>query len=161
MVLPANPDDRPAVPVKPPIVLIALLVLGVTLQWFAPVGGGLFAWGANGLLMGVIFAASGVLIASSAMRGFVQAGTTVMPDRPNTALVRGGLYKYSRNPMYIGLILIYAGFAALLGSVWAFILLPAFIGYIRYFAIACEEAYLKRRFGESYVAYMRKIPRWF
>ncbi len=161
MVFPANPDDRPAVPVKPPLVLLGLIALGIMLQWFAPVGGGLFVWGADGLLAGVLLSATGVLIASTAMRAFTQAGATVMPNRPNATLVKAGLYKYSRNPMYVGLILIYAGFAALLGSVWALILLPVFVAYVRYFAIAREEAYLKRRFGEVYVAYMRKIPRWF
>ncbi len=161
MVFPANPDDRPAVPVKPPVVLVTLIVLGATLQWFAPVGGGFFVWGANGLLAGVVLSVAGVLIASTAMRAFTQAGTTVLPNKPNAALVKTGLYKYSRNPMYVGLILIYAGFAALLGSVWALVLLPVFVAYVRYFAIAREEAYLKRRFGETYIAYMRNIPRWF
>jgi protein-S-isoprenylcysteine O-methyltransferase Ste14 len=158
---PQNSEDRPNVPVKPPIVLAALIAAAVALEILLPFGEGLFRWGADGALTGVILFGAGVLIASTAMRSFIAAGTTVLPDKPNAAFVKTGIYNYSRNPMYIGLILIYAGLAAALGSVWALILLPAFIGYIRYFAVAREEAYLMRRFGEPYRAYMRKIPRWF
>ncbi|MDX2265231.1 MAG: isoprenylcysteine carboxylmethyltransferase family protein [Hyphomicrobiales bacterium] len=161
MVHPYDANDRPNVPVKPPIMLAALLMAGVGMEFVWPAFGGMFLWGADGLLIGVVLVVVGVLIASTAMRSFIAAGTTVLPDKPNTAFVKGGVYKYSRNPMYIGLILIYLGLAAALGSVWALVLAPLFIAYLRYFAVSREEAYLKRRFGEPYIAYMRRVPRWF
>ncbi len=155
-----NREDAPDVPARPPIVLAGLLFLGVLLERELPIGPGLFGDSGGAFVVGVLIAAGGLLLAANAAQRFIEAGTTFHPSRPNAALVTTGLYAYSRNPMYIGQIILYTGLALGMSSRWALLLLPAFIYYLRYYAIGREEAYLKRRFGQAYEDYAAKVPRW-
>jgi protein-S-isoprenylcysteine O-methyltransferase Ste14 len=95
--------------------------------------------------------------------GFLQfrrAGTDVRPDQPTTALVTDGIYRYSRNPLYIAQALIYAGIALAADSLWALALLVPTLIVIRYGVIAREEAYLERKFSDDYRRYKTAVRRW-
>lgn len=79
---------------------------------------------------------------------------------PSSAIVTGGIYRFTRNPMYVGMTFIALGLGTLMASVGALIMiLPAVLAIDR-FVIAKEEAYLQRRFGSDYEAYCRTVRRW-
>ncbi|MGI9223127.1 MAG: methyltransferase family protein [Woeseiaceae bacterium] len=99
------------------------------------------------------------IVGKSALR-FRRHDTTVMPYEKSSALVTDGFYEYSRNPMYLAMLLFPAGVAWLLGSVTAFLPLPFMYGILRFRVIAMEEAMLEETFGEEYLAYKRKVRRW-
>jgi protein-S-isoprenylcysteine O-methyltransferase Ste14 len=95
------------------------------------------------------------------MLSFRRAGTSVIPFKPTTALVTSGPYRFSRNPMYLGMAFRYIGVALALGVVWALITLPFVIAAVDQLAIAIEEGYLVRKFGDPYCDYMKRVRRWF
>lgn len=104
----------------------------------------------------------GVLIDLVSVLAFLKANTTVTPLAPEKAssLVTGGLYRFTRNPMYLGLLIILCGLAVLFGSLFNIAVLVAFITYISVFQIMPEEARLSQIFGSDYEAYKRSVRRW-
>src|SRR5689334_10764687 len=107
-------------------------------------------------------AAIGIAIAVGGVRSFHRAKTTVNPLRPETsaALVSTGVYSFTRNPMYLGMLLLLFGFAVSLSSVWSFAGPLCFALYITRFQIAPEERALERLFGASFSEYRRRVRRW-
>ena len=93
---------------------------------------------------------------------FRRARTTVDPTRPehSSAIVSGGIYSLTRNPMYLGFLLILAAWAAWLGNLPACLALLAFVQYMNRFQIAPEERVLGARFGAPYEAYRQRVRRW-
>lgn len=100
----------------------------------------------------------GVLV--PAVRAFRRAGTAPQPWRPSTALVVSGPYRFSRNPMYLGFTLLYAGIAIWANTTWPFLLLPLVLVTMVRGVIEREEAYLERRFGAAYLDYKARVRRW-
>lgn len=109
---------------------------------------------------GWVLVAFGVLVGASAGFLFFRAGTTPNPRRPTTALVAQGPYRFTRNPMYLGLALVYLGVALLLNAAWPLVLFPVAIMLVERWVIAREEVYLERRFGDAYRAYKARVRRW-
>lgn len=112
---------------------------------------------------------SGLLIASltlladlTSLWAFFKAHTTVNPLHPDKTrqLVTTGLYRYTRNPMYLGLLFILLGWAIYLGVLSPFLLLPAFVWLITYMQILPEEAILRSKFGQVYTDYQQRVARW-
>jgi protein-S-isoprenylcysteine O-methyltransferase Ste14 len=95
-------------------------------------------------------------------RAFRRAGTTVNPVRPvlATSLVTSGVYRYTRNPMYLGHCVILSGWAAWLHNAAALLVVPAFVLYITRFQILPEERHLSARFPDTYPAFRRRVARW-
>jgi protein-S-isoprenylcysteine O-methyltransferase Ste14 len=91
---------------------------------------------------------------------FRGAGTNIETNKPSTTVVTHGLYKFSRNPIYIGLTTLYLGLAYVADSWWTLILLIPVILIMRWGVIAREERYLEAKFGEAYVAYKARVRRW-
>ena len=89
-----------------------------------------------------------------------RAGTSPVPITPTSALVTGGPYRVTRNPMYLSLTLGYVGVAIWTQAVWAFVYLPVVILTVRRLVIDREERYLTLRFGQAYVDYSRRVRRW-
>ena len=104
---------------------------------------------------GVVFAVLGVL-------AFRSVGTTVDPRVPeqSASLVVSGVYRISRNPMYVGFLLILAGWGAFLGNIASLLLLPVFVLYMNRFQIVPEERYMREKFADSYRQYERAVRRW-
>ena len=105
---------------------------------------------------------SGAMIDVVSVVAFRRAGTTVNPMKPDTSssLVASGIYTRTRNPMYLGLLLILLGWAIYLSNAMAFLLLPGFIWYINRFQIEPEEKALASRFGAKFDSYASRVPRW-
>ncbi|MPY89087.1 MAG: isoprenylcysteine carboxylmethyltransferase family protein [Luteitalea sp.] len=91
---------------------------------------------------------------------FIRAGTSVFPNRPTTALVRSGPYRFSRNPMYVSLSLITLALAFLLNTAWLVFFLALAVALVDRTIIQREERYLERRFGDAYRAYCARVRRW-
>lgn len=96
----------------------------------------------------------------AAMLHFRRAGTSMVPLNPSTARVTTGPYRFTRNPMYVGMAALYIGLALALGVIWALLLLPLVIGAVDQLVIAREESYLVRKFGQPYCDYMARERRW-
>lgn len=112
--------------------------------------------------LAVALAVAGFVVASVAFFSFRRVRTTVDPRKPDEAtnLVAAGLYKVTRNPMYLGLLLILAGWAIFLANAMAFVFLPVFVLYLNRFQIEPEERALALKFGAQYAAYKARVRRW-
>jgi protein-S-isoprenylcysteine O-methyltransferase Ste14 len=112
--------------------------------------------------VGALPAAAGLVTVVAAFVGFGKARTTINPMDPSKAsrLVTGGIFRYTRNPMYLGLLLLLVGWALWLRSLSPWLLPPLFAVYMTIVQIAAEEAALDRLFGEEYFAYRRSVARW-
>lgn len=108
------------------------------------------------------FALSGGAVALAGDWAFRRARTTINPFRPQntSALVTSGVYRYTRNPMYVGLLLVVVGWCAFLGSATALVGPIAFVAYITRFQILPEERVLLSKFGASYSDYLTRVRRW-
>jgi protein-S-isoprenylcysteine O-methyltransferase Ste14 len=106
-------------------------------------------------LVGLFFSVAGVI-------SFRRARTTIDPTKPETAssLVSSGIYRVTRNPMYVGLCFVLFAWGVFLSSAWALLGLLAFVLYLGRFQIAPEERALARLFGSGYTAYQAKVRRW-
>ena len=93
-------------------------------------------------------------------RGLASHGTTIYPNGQASALVTDGPYRYSRNPMYLGMALLILGFALALGSVGALLGVPVFVLAVQWLFIVPEEQRLDGLFGDDYRSYRRRVRRW-
>lgn len=144
----------------PPVVLVVLfaLVMWLLAQLVPPVA--LPAvWGQ---VLASILAIAGIAVALSGVLAFRKANTTVDPRVPqqSSSLVIRGIYRYSRNPMYVGFLLLLAAWAFYLTNAAALALLPLFVWYINRFQIVPEERHLLLKFGADYQAYCETVRRW-
>ncbi len=113
-------------------------------------------------LAAVVVASAGVAIALAGVLQFRRARTTVNPLQPSaaSALVIRGVYKRTRNPMYLGMALVLLGWAVYLSSLAAAAVLPIFVAYMNRFQIGPEERALQARFGEDFARYRKAVRRW-
>ena len=155
------PRSDPGVHFPPPFLFVGGLVLGAILQraWALPLWSGT----PSTLLLGLAYllAAVGIAWAAWGMLTFRRARTAFIPSQPASQLVSWGPYRFSRNPMYLGLSLLYCGIALRLNSVWAFLLFPLVIALVIRLVIRPEERYLDDAFGDTYRSYRDRVPRWF
>jgi protein-S-isoprenylcysteine O-methyltransferase Ste14 len=153
----ADNQDNPGVRVPPPLIYLLPLILGLLLNGRAPLPF-LPRSAARGLgwpLVGV-----GALLSGWFLRTMRGAGAPVRTDKPVPRLTIEGPFRYTRNPGYLCLAMLYAGIAALRNSPWAILLLPVVLVVIRREVIGREERYLERAFGEEYRDYKTRVRRW-
>ncbi len=143
--------------VLPPVYFLICLVLMGTLHLLLPVPGWIPGpWNAAG----VIPLTGGILVAVLANRMFHRRGTPVHPFGEASTLVVDGPFKYTRNPMYLGLILTLIGTAILLGTLSPWIVIPPFAWILARLFVRREERVLQEKFGQEYLAYKQKVRRW-
>jgi len=113
-------------------------------------------------LVAVSLALAGAVTSALGVISFGRARTTVNPMKPesSSSLVTSGIYRLTRNPMYLGFLLVLLGWAVFLSSILAFLFLPAFIVYMNHFQIEPEERALATLFGEAFAAYKARARRW-
>ena len=113
-------------------------------------------------LCAVIVGCAGIVVSALGVVAFKRARTTLNPMQPesSSALVVSGIYARTRNPMYLGLLLVLTGWAIFLSNALAFLWLPAFVLYLNRFQIEPEERALARLFGQSFAAYKARSRRW-
>ena len=142
----------------PPLYFLIPLLLSVATEFLFPAQRFLPSLAAA--CIGAALIALAVAFASSALVTMRRAGTSPVPVTPTRALVTGGPYRFSRNPMYVGMTLAYVGVATWTQAVWAFVYLPIVLLAIRRLVIDPEERYLTAKFGEVYVRYCQQVRRW-
>jgi protein-S-isoprenylcysteine O-methyltransferase Ste14 len=155
-----NDTETAGVIARPPLLFLACLILGFVLDRALPLPlslpeTALLFWTAGGVLIVV-----GVTIFAVGIRNFSRAATPVPSTRPVRALVTTGIHGWSRNPIYVGMFLVYGGIGIAAPSSWTLILTLPLAITIRYGVVAREEAYLERRFGNAYLDYERRVRRW-
>ncbi len=150
----------PGVPFPPPLLFIGGFLLGWWLDTrleFLIHGTGP---GPVQLGLGFVLVAGGFLLMLWGITTFVRARTAVMPIRPARTIVTNGPYRFTRNPMYVGLTTAYVGIALLVNMVWPLVTLPAALVALRYLVIAREERHLRQAFPGEYAAYCGRVRRW-
>lgn len=110
--------------------------------------------------IGWVFIGLGIAVAIYTDLVFQRRGTTILPFRQSSALVTDGLFAYSRNPIYCGMVAALLGLALLLGSASPFLVIPGFVWVIQRYFISHEEAALEVVFGDAYRAYKTRVRRW-
>jgi protein-S-isoprenylcysteine O-methyltransferase Ste14 len=110
----------------------------------------------------LILVVAGAALAFAGVVAFRRERTTVNPLTPNasSAVVSHGVYRFSRNPMYLGFLVALAGWAVYLSNVASALLLPVFVAYMNQYQIKPEERALLAKFGEQYAQYMSRVRRW-
>ena len=141
----------------PPMYLFTALAIMVLLHFFIPVYR-VMPYPLNAI--GLIPLAVGIALNLAADNALKKHGTTVRPFEESTSLITTGVYKYSRNPMYLGMALIIIGIALLMGSLSPYIIVPGFIAIIERVFISGEETMLQQKFGHDWIAYREKVRRW-
>jgi protein-S-isoprenylcysteine O-methyltransferase Ste14 len=141
----------------PPVYFAVALAAMALLHYAVPVLP-VFVWPYR--FAGAVVMALGFALGAWALVLFRRARTGVVPFSPATALVTRGPYRFTRNPMYLGLSATLLGAAILLGSLTPFIVIPAFMALIADRFIAPEEAMLEQTFGAPYAEYKSKVRRW-
>lgn len=151
--------NHPGVYVPPPLIYAAFFFLSLLPEKFFPMGRrGLnsnYAQAAGWVLIALT-----ILIIALALGKFALTKNTLATVKPARSLQTTGIYAFTRNPMYLGLVLLYTGLAIFIGNWWTLILLPLLIVVIQQYVIKKEEVYLKTAFGEGYNTYTRKVRRW-
>ncbi len=110
---------------------------------------------AGGVVLGI-----GAAIASWGLVTFWKAKTTTVPGKTSSQMVTWGPYRFTRNPMYVGLAIAYLGEALLLRQVWPVVFLPLVIAYVHWIVIPLEESKLQEAFGDRYDQYRARVGRW-
>jgi protein-S-isoprenylcysteine O-methyltransferase Ste14 len=155
-----NDAETAGVIERPPFLFLGALVLGLVWDFLLPLpsaipGSDLVHWIAGGLLILI-----GLALAIAGIRNFSRAGTPVEGYKPTRALATAGVHGWSRNPIYLGMFLIYIGIGLSAQSPWVLMITVPLAITIRYGVVAREEAYLERRFGDEYRRYKSRVRRW-
>jgi len=153
----AKQPDHAGVAFHPPLLLVASLGVGFLLRWLFPlpvltstasvlVGPAIVA-----LSFGIFFWAAGTML-----RGHASIPT----NKPTDAVVAGGPFRFSRNPIYLSMILLHIGVGAWTKSLWFFVLAAISVALLTWGVILREERYLERKFGDEYLSYKSRVRRW-
>jgi protein-S-isoprenylcysteine O-methyltransferase Ste14 len=153
--------DSAGVRFPPPLAFLGTLAAGWLIgRLLGQPGIPLYSWSLQRGL-GWVALVAGFAIMLTAAGLFRKAGTETRPWKTSTALITEGVYRWTRNPMYLGMALIYAGAAMILDSLVALLLLIPLVYVIQREVIEREEAYMAARFGDAYRAYKDQVRRWF
>lgn len=145
--------------VPPPVIAVLCIIVMFFAGWLLP--GLKFSFAGQGLIGGVLLLVGLALIFLAGM-GFSKARTTVLPNmiHKSSSLVTGGIYRFTRNPMYLGMALAIVGAGIGAGNYLTPYALAAFVILITYLQIVEEEAGLAKIFGQEYTDYCTKVRRW-
>jgi protein-S-isoprenylcysteine O-methyltransferase Ste14 len=150
--------DAPGVVIHPPIALALLVAAALGLNWLYPLP--FLAQSVRGIEAGLLVLLAALLIVRWAAQTFRKARTNLLTSQAATAIVSTGPFAYSRNPIYVAILLGLCGFALAFNSLWFFAALVLMFLILRFGVIAREEAYLARKFGQPYLDYQAKVRRW-
>ena len=157
----SEPAPNPGVRFPPPLIFLLGLGAGLALDH------GLFAWRLVSEsrawwldLHAAGFGLAAIWLVGSALGGFRRKGTDPRPWREDSALVVEGIYRHTRNPMYVGMALAYVAVTLVLNTLWPLLTLGPVLFVVQHYVIGREERYLTARFGEAYRDYCRRVRRW-
>jgi protein-S-isoprenylcysteine O-methyltransferase Ste14 len=154
----ADTADTAQVIIRPPLAWGLAVIAGLALDWLVPLPF-LPVDVSAGWLGAMVFVLALALFAWAIVT-MTRAGSNVPTNRPTTTVVEGGPYRFTRNPIYLGMFLGLIGLAIMFGNLWLLMMLVPFALVIRYGVVAREEAYLDRKFGNVYRGYRSRVRRW-
>ena len=154
----ADTTDTANVIIRPPIAWVVTVLAGLALDWLRPLpfvpAAVPAAW------LGAMVFVLALALFAWAIATFTRAGSNVPTNRPTTTIVDTGPYRFTRNPIYLAMVLGLIGLAIAFNGLWLLLTLVPFVIVIRYGVVAREEAYLERKFGEVYRRYRARVRRW-
>ena len=153
-----NTADTAQVIIRPPLAWGLAVIAGLTLNWLVPLPF-LPADLPAGWLGAMVFVLAVALVAWAIVT-MTRVGSNVPTNRPTTTIVEAGPYRFTRNPIYLGMFLGLIGLAIAFDNLWLLMVLVPFALVIRYGVVAREEAYLERKFSDIYRGYRSRVRRW-
>ena len=150
-------SDHADVKIHPPLLIILFLGLTYLANRFIP-----FPIAVPPILkiVGEVLLIIGFLLGAGAMQQFRRARTTVLPHGSVSRIIDWGIFRITRNPIYLGFLLSLVGFSLYLETWWGVILAPLFVYLMNKYVIEHEEAYLESKFQDSYTGYKSRVRRW-
>ena len=149
--------DHAQVKIHPPVLTLIHLAIAIALGWLIPIPIQLPAFTSYA---GIFLALLGLIFAFTAIIQFRSMRTTLDPHGSVSAIVDRGPYRFSRNPIYLGLVCVLIGFPLAGNNLWGLILSPVMILLFNQLVIQYEEAYLEKKFGDVYISYKSRVRRW-
>jgi protein-S-isoprenylcysteine O-methyltransferase Ste14 len=150
--------DTAQVIVRPPLAFGLAIVVGLALDWLVPLP--FMPTGLPVGWLGTMVFLFALALAAWAIVTITSAGSNVLTNEPTTAIVESGPYRFTRNPIYLGMLLGLVGLAIAFDTFWLLVPLVPFALVIRYGVVAREEAYLERKFPDVYAGYRSRVRRW-
>jgi protein-S-isoprenylcysteine O-methyltransferase Ste14 len=155
-----NLKDSAAIRIPPPVFFFVCLGLGLLLEYFFPIH--LISLSPiPRAIVGCIFILISGYFGMSAFCALIKNKTPFNPARSTIKIVKDGAYRFSRNPMYLSLLLLLFGIAVLMFSLWLFFAIPILYTLLLFKGVKPEESYLSQKFGKEYLDYSAKVRRWF
>ena len=145
---------------RPPLLFLSALLLGLASDYVLQQPFAIPGSASVHRAIGSVLILIGMTLVTAGVRNFSPAGTPVPTSQPTRELVTTGIHGWTRNPIYLGLFLFYSGIALVARSPWMLIFLLPVAVTMRYGVVAREEAYLERRFGDTYRNYKARVRRW-
>jgi len=153
----AEHKDHANVRIAPPVLALLHIIAAFLLAWLIPLP---FVVPALFRYIGFALVVTGFLLGLGAALAFRRARTTLDPYHPVSSIVTSGVYGFSRNPIYLGFLLMVIGIPLTSGTYWGIILAPIFTLLCNQLVIEHEEAYLAKKFGQTYLNYKSGVRRW-
>jgi len=152
--------DHPNVIVFPPVILASTVAIACLLQWLLPLGALAGASQMARIAAGGLVILAGIALAAAGRRTLTRLGTNVSPLRPTTALATGGVYRWTRNPLYTGGTLVMLGLALVFALDWLVLLIVPSMLILHFGVVRNEERYLEGKFGDAYRRYKMSVARY-
>ncbi len=149
--------DNPGVIAFPPALYAGTLAIGLGISFLFPVS---FLPRLVSLPLAALAMVGAGWLSTSAVRTMTRAQTGIDPAKPTTAIVADGVFRLSRNPLYLSLTLLYIGISLLFSATWALLLLLPLLVVVQVGVIQREERYLELKFGDAYLRYKTQVRRW-
>jgi len=153
----ATSTDNPGVVARPPLIYLGAFLIVLVCRWFLPLP---IDAGGRGLVPGLALVALGLGMAIWGRRTMEAAGTNINPGLPATTIVSSGLFRLSRNPLYLCLTLMYLGLTLAVNTWWGIAVLLPLILVMHFGVVLREERYLEKKFGEDYRQYRSSVRRY-
>ena len=150
--------DAAQVIIRPPLAWGLAVLAGLALHWLVPVP--FLRTDLPAIWLGAMVFVLALALAAWAIVTITGAGSNVPTNLPTTSIVESGPYRFTRNPIYLGMFLGLIGLGIAFDNLWLPMMLVPFASVVRYGVVACEEAYLERKFGDAYRGYRSRVPRW-
>lgn len=154
-----NLSKGPGVYIPPPLFYVLSFIAAFVIQKKITIPSQLFQTKAI-KVTGVLLLISALFFLVSSLRQFFRTNNTVILIKPATSLQTTGIYAITRNPMYVGLAIVYLGITCFIGNWWNIIFFPLLILIVQEYVIKREEKYLEAEFGKQYNEYKNKVRRW-
>ena len=154
-----NKKDSPGVYIPPPLFYVLFFLISVFLQKKIAINDSVFHLQIT-KVVGILLLIISLFFLISSLRSFFLSKNTLVLIKPASSLQTNSIYSISRNPMYVGLAIVYLGITCLVGNWWNIILFPLLFLLVQEYIIKQEEKYLERAFGIKYLEYKKKVRRW-